>query len=285
MTPRGFWLNAKYITQENIRLTADNENNCQLQPWCTYVLRQCVIGHTHRFCCIKFFIYSFLTHASKHQWRDRNDHHQRPRAYNHSFHNLPADFGGHFPGQHHDHHPVHAHQRDHKDWGVHVGVAQVEQDFTHGFTEDPRLFGQVDDEEDGEGHEEAICTRQVKDEEGGDRALFDACHDAPDDEEVARDAHKEDQAEDQSTQDCGAVTAHSAVILVFEVFCVIGFEHARRRFDPKDERESQNLNISFIIKVKWVEIGISYCTGLGAMIELSIYVCLVLWLIIVFIVF
>lgn len=108
---------------------------------------------------------------------------------------------------------MHAHQHDEKDGGVHVGVTQVEDAFTHDITEHPRLFGQVDNEEDCEGHEEAIGARQVEDEEGGDRAMFDARQDAPDNEEVARDAQQKDQAEDEGTQSCGEVVAHNARFL------------------------------------------------------------------------
>lgn len=127
---------------------------------------------------------------------------------------------------------MHAHQCDQEDGGVHVGVAQVEQDFTHDVTKHPCLLGQVDDEEDGEGHEAAVGARQVEDEEAGDRASLDACHDAPDDEEVARDSQEEDQAEDEGTQGRGDVIAHSALILRLRL------GHAGQSFDPEDERQS-----------------------------------------------
>lgn len=200
--------------------------------------RQCVIGRTHQSQFIPLI--SVLSHVSKHQRGDGNDHHQHPHANDHPPHHLPADLGGQSPRQHHDHQPVHAHQRDQEDGGVHVGVAQVEQAFTHGVAEHPRLLGQVDDEEDGEGHEEAVGTRQVEDEEGGDRASFDASQDAPDDEEVAGDAQEEDQAQDEGTQGRGEVIAHDAV--VFVVLCAVGRRnqegkigdgHDGRSFDPK----------------------------------------------------
>lgn len=202
------------------------------------MFRQCVIGRAHQSCFI--LLVFVLPHVSKHQRGDGNHHHQHPHAHDHPPHNLPADQGGHSPRQHHGNHPVHAHQRDQKDGGVHVGVAQVEQAFAHGVTKDPRLLGQVDDEEDGEGHEEAVGTRQVEDEDGGDRASPDARQDAPDDEEVARDAQEEDQAEDEGAHGRGEVIAHNAVILVV---CDIergkrggttGVVHPKRSFE--DER-------------------------------------------------
>lgn len=202
--------------------------------------RQGVIWRAHqsRFIPLIFV----LPHVSKHQRGDGNHHHQHPHAYDHPPHNLPADQRGHSPRQHHGNQPVRAHQCDQKDGGVHVGVAQVEHAFAHGVAKDPRLFGQVDDEEDGEGHEEAVGTRQVEDEDGGDRAPSDACQDAPDDEEVARDAQEEDQAEDEGTHGRGKVIAHNAVILEVCAFGrkegTIGVVHARRSFDPVDKRQS-----------------------------------------------
>lgn len=199
------------------------------------MLRQGVIGRAHqpRFVPVVFV----LSHVSKHERRDGERHDQDPRAHDHPPHDLPADQRRQPPGQHHHCHPVHAHQHDHEDGGVHVGVAQVEQAFAHDVAEDPSLLGQVDDEEDGDGHEEAVGARQVEDEEGGDRTFADACQDAPDDEEVARDAHEEDQAEDEGAQRGGEVVAHNAVILGV---CGIdgaegnaGVAHGGVRFDPE----------------------------------------------------
>lgn len=175
------------------------------------MLRQGVIGCTHQSCII--FLIVVLSDVSKHNRGDRNHQHQQPHAYDHLPHDLPADQERHSPGKHQDRHPVHAHQCDQKDGSVHVGVAQVEEAFTHETTKHPCLHGQVDNEEDGEGHEEAVGTRQVEDEQGGDRPSPDACQDAPDDEEVAGDAQEEDQAEDEGAQDCGEVIAHDAVFL------------------------------------------------------------------------
>lgn len=170
-----------------------------------------MIGRAHQSCFVSLI--RVLPHVSKHNGRDSDQHHHHPHGYDCPLHDLPADPGGHPPGQHHNHHPVHAHQRDQEDGGVHVGVAQVEEAFTHDGAEHPRLLGQVDDEEDGEGHEEAVSTGQVEDEQGGDRTSADARQDAPDDEEVAGDAQNEDQAEDEGTQGCGEVIAHDAVYL------------------------------------------------------------------------
>lgn len=196
-----------------------------------------VIGRTHKSYFI-IFIY-ILSHVSKHSRGDSEHHHQHPHAHDHPLHDLLAKQRRHFPGQHQDHHPVHAHQRDQKDGGVHVGVAQVVDAFAHDVAEHPRLLGQVDDEEDGEGHEEAIGTCQVEDEEGGDRASSDACQDAPDDEEVAGDAQEEDQAEDEGTQGCGEVIAHNAGFLRAHVIVSDKrIVHAGRSFDPEDERQS-----------------------------------------------
>lgn len=199
---------------------------------------QRVVGRTHQ----SFFIplIFVLSHVSKHKRGDRDHHHHHPHANDDPPHNLPADQGRHFPRKHHGHQPVHAHQCDQEDGGVHVGVAQVEQALTHDVTEDPRLLGQVDDEEDGEGHEEAIGARQVENEEGGDRASSGAGQDAPDDEEVARDAQEEYQAEDEGTQGRGEIIAHDAVMLWV---CVVDegtteVAHARRSIDPEDERQS-----------------------------------------------
>lgn len=173
--------------------------------------RLCVIGRTHLPCSVLLIM--VLSDVSKHQRGNSDEHHQHPRAPDHPPHHLLAHQGGEAHRHHHGNHPVHAHQRDEEDGGVHVGVAQVEQAFAHGVSKHPRLHGQVDDEEDGEDHEEAVCTRQVEDEEGGDRALFDASQDAPDDEEVSGDAQEEDQAEDEGSQRRGEVIAHHAFIL------------------------------------------------------------------------
>lgn len=120
-----------------------------------------------------------------------------------------------------------AHEHDQEDGGVHVGVAQVEDGLAHEVAVHPRLLGQVDDEEDGEGHEEAVGACQVEDENGGDRTVFDAGQDAPDDEDVAGDAQEEDHAQDEGTEGCGEVIAHDAWILKGGV---IGDGHAERRF-------------------------------------------------------
>lgn len=174
------------------------------------MLWQAVCGLTHQSGFISLI--HILVHLSKYQRGDGDEHHQHPHAYYHPDHNLPVDLGGQLPGPHHNHQPVHAHQRDQKDGSVHVGVAQVKQRFTHGVAKDPRLLGEVDNEEDGERHEEAIGTGQVEYEDRGDRASSDACQDAPDDEEVARDTQEEDQAQDQGTQARGEVVTDDAVI-------------------------------------------------------------------------
>jgi len=175
-----------------------------------------VIGRAHQsYCAHPVFV---LSDVPKHQRGDGDDHHQHPQSHHHPPHNPRGDQGGHLPVEHHGHQPVHAHQRDQKDGGVHVGVAQVEHAFAHGVAEHPRLLGQVDDEEDGERHEAAVGERQVEDEEGGDRAVVGASQDAPDDEEVAGDAQEEDEAEDDGAQDRGEVVAHDAV-----AFVVVGF--------------------------------------------------------------
>lgn len=130
------------------------------------------------------------SHVSKHQRGQRNHHDQHPHAHDHSRHNLSAD-PVQVPWKQHGHHPVHAHQRDQEDGGVHVDVAQVEEAFAHEVSKDPRLLGQVDDDEDGEGHQGAVGARQVENQDGGDRAMPDARQDAPDNEEVTGDAQEE----------------------------------------------------------------------------------------------
>lgn len=187
-----------------------------------------VVGRTHQSCVVHGVCVQ--RHVSKHQRRHRDDHDQQPHACDHPPHHLPAGQGVRSGGQHHGHQPVHAHQRDQEDRGVHVGVAQVEQAFTHDLAEDPRALGQVDDEEDGERHEEAVGARQVEDEDGGDGALPGARQDAPDDEEVAGDAQEEDEAHDDGAQGCGVAIAH----WVFKVGVI--FLHARKILDPGEKR-------------------------------------------------
>lgn len=188
-------------------------------PW------QGVIGSAHQ-PRLPFFSH-ILSHVSEHSRRYGEHHNHHPHAYNHPGHHLPAEHGRHFPGQHHYHHPVQAHEHDQEDGGIHVGVAQVEDGFAHKVAIHPCLLGQVDDEEDGEGHEEAVGTRQVEDEDGGDRTVFDAGQNAPDDEDVARDAQEEDQAQDEGAEGCGEVIAHDAWILKSGI---IGGGHAEKRF-------------------------------------------------------
>lgn len=43
--------------------------------------------------------------------------------------------------------------------------------------------------------------------------MADTCQDTPDNEKVARDTQKEDQAEDEGTQGCGEVIAHNTIFL------------------------------------------------------------------------
>lgn len=177
----------------------------------TYMSSLSVIGRTHQSVVVHFSV--VLSHVPKNKRGDSNDHHQHPHAYDHPPHNLPAGHPGHSSWKHQNHQPVHTHQCDEKDGCVHVGVAQVEQAFAHDVAKVPRLPGEVDDEEDGEDHEKAIGKCQVEDEDGGDWASSDACQDAPDNEEVARDAQEEDQAEDEGAQGCGEVIAHNTAIL------------------------------------------------------------------------
>lgn len=107
---------------------------------------QGVIGHTHQ-----FIIFS-ISYFSKHSRGGGNHHHQHPHAYEGPFHKRPSDDGRYLLGEHQDNHPVHAHQRDQEDGGVHVGVAQVEEDFAHDVAKYPCLLGEVHNEEDGERH-------------------------------------------------------------------------------------------------------------------------------------
>lgn len=53
----------------------------------------------------------------------------------------------------HGHQPVHTHECDEHDGGIHVGVAQVEEQLAHAASELPGLPGQVYDEEHGEAHD------------------------------------------------------------------------------------------------------------------------------------
>lgn len=196
--------------------------------------RLSVIGSTHQ----SFLspVICVLPHISKHQRGDGNQYHQQPHAHKDPGHDLLGDEGRHPPWKHDSHQPVHAHQGDEEDGGVHVDIAQVEQAFAQGIPEDPGLHGQVDDEEDGEGHEAAVGTGQVEDEERGDRAPPDACQDAPDDEEVAGDAQEEDQAQDEGAQGGGHIVAHHT----FVFFLSVVQREATKvthfiRFDPEDE--------------------------------------------------
>lgn len=179
----------------------------------TYMSSLGVIRFTNQFFLVCLVIGDFYD-IPKHQWWDSNHHDQHPHSPNNSPHNLPGHQVREFLWEQHSHHPVDTHQRDQKDGGVHVGVAQVEQAFAHGYTKDPLLLGQVNDEEDGEDHDKPISKCKVEDEEGGNWASFDASQDAPDDEKVAGDTQQEDQAEDEGTNRCGEVVVDSAVVLV-----------------------------------------------------------------------
>ncbi|MCI4377730.1 hypothetical protein PGIGA_G00206960, partial [Pangasianodon gigas] len=64
--------------------------------------------------------------------------------------------------------PVHTHECDEHDGGIHVGVAQIEKQLAHGASKHPRLLGQVHNEEHGEAHDGTISTRQVQDDQRGD---------------------------------------------------------------------------------------------------------------------
>lgn len=121
---------------------------------------------------------------------------------------------------------MHAHQHDEKDGGVHVGVTQVKDGLAHKVAVHPGLLGQVDNEQDAEEHDEAVSAGQVEDEEGGDRAPFDAGQDAPDDEEVAGHAEQEDNAQDEGAQGRRIVIAHHTLVL--DVGDVAS-RHAKRR--------------------------------------------------------
>lgn len=174
------------------------------------MLWQRVIGRTHQ---PGFPADIVLPHDAEDGRGDGEHHHQHPHDADHPDHHLPAEARRDAARQHQHHHPVHAHQHDEEDGGVHVGVAQVEDGLAHEVAVEPGLLGQVDDEQDAEGHDEAVGAGQVEDEDGGDRAVLDAGQDAPDDEEVAGDAQQEDHAEDEGAQGRGVVVAHHARVL------------------------------------------------------------------------
>lgn len=111
---------------------------------------QGVIGGTHQSYFLSLI--NVLSYFSKHSRGDRNQHHQYPHADDGPLHKRPGNHGSYFSGQYHDNHPVHTHQRDQEDGGIHVGVAQVEDTFAHDVAKHPRLLGEVHNEEDGEGH-------------------------------------------------------------------------------------------------------------------------------------
>lgn len=100
---------------------------------------------------------------------------------------------------HHGHQPVYAQESDEHDRGIHVSIAQVEEQLAHGAAEHPRLHGQVDDEEYGEAHDNTVGTCQVQDDQRGDRALMGTCQDAPYDEDVSWDSQDEGDGEDGGT--------------------------------------------------------------------------------------
>lgn len=108
-------------------------------------------------------------------------------------------------GPPHSHKPVEAHQHYQHDGGVHVGVAQVEQQLAHHSAEHPALLGHVDQEKHGEAHDGAVGAGQVQDQQGGDGALPSAGQDAPDDEEVPWDTQEEDYYKDDGADDEGNV--------------------------------------------------------------------------------
>lgn len=145
--------------------------------------------------------------------RYRHHEHQDPKSYQQASHDPRAGKGALAVGPDHGHQPVQAHQHDEHDGGVHVGVAQVEEQLAGLVPEYPVALGQVDDEEDGESHQEAIGECQVEDERGGDGALSGPGQDAPDDEGVAGDANEESEAEDQRAHCSGTAVPHRALIV------------------------------------------------------------------------
>lgn len=100
---------------------------------------QGVIGGTHQSYFISFV--NILSYFSKHSRGGRNHHHQHPHSYDGPLHKLPGDDGRYFSGQHQDSHPVHTHQCDQEDGGIHVGVAQIEETFAHDIAKYPCLLG------------------------------------------------------------------------------------------------------------------------------------------------
>lgn len=190
------------------------------------MLWQCVIGRAHQ-PDIPLVI-DVLPNVSEHSRGNGKHHHQYPHDHDHPDHNLPGEPGREAAGQHQHHHPVDAHQHDEKDGGVHVGVAQVKDGLAHKVAVHPGLLGQVDDEQDAKEHDEAVSAGQIEDEDGGDRAAFDAGQDAPHDEQVAGDAEQEDHAQDEGAQGRRIVVAHHTVVL--DVGDVAS-RHARRGFE------------------------------------------------------
>ncbi len=108
---------------------------------------------------------------------------------------------------HYRHQPVETHQHDQKYGSVHVGTAEVEQDFAQHQAENPTALKQINYEERRQQHEEAVGEGEVQDQEGGDGATPCSGQDAPDDEDVPGDADKEHEAEDHRASDRSTAVA------------------------------------------------------------------------------
>lgn len=144
--------------------------------------------------------------------RKRGDHHHHPHHRQHPQYSPPAGDNADTLRPQHCHQPVQAHEHDELDGGVHVDQTQVEEDLAHHIPKHPLLHNQVDDEERGESHQRAVGDGQVEDEEGGDGLLSGTCQDAPDDEEISREAQEKDEAQDEGADGGASRVTHNGLI-------------------------------------------------------------------------
>lgn len=150
---------------------------------------------------------------SEDKCRNGSDHDEHPRHREHPPDRpLPGDFADSL-GPNDRHQPVDAHQHDEVNGGVHVEQTEVEEDFAHQIPDYPVLHDQVDDEERSESHQRTIGACQVEDEQGGDGLLSGSGQDAPDDKDVSRESHDEDEAQDEGAHVCASRTVHDALIV------------------------------------------------------------------------
>lgn len=110
-------------------------------------------------------IAGLLVHIPEDQSRNGEHEDEHPEHGEDAQHVSPAPEETSALWSQHGHQPVHTHERNEHDGGIHVGVAQIEEQLAHGASEHPRLFGQVHDEEHSQAHDGTIGTRQVQDDQ------------------------------------------------------------------------------------------------------------------------